>query len=339
MFNNFCLSSYLTFRYVVDSAQNWRSDINTISLDNSTGMVPVRTSSEVYDYVNGYINRIASNKNVCILLSGGIDSAILASFLPPKTPAITIRFKADGAVDESKQARLYTQRYDLDHYILDVDWVDYSNYVDDLMLHKGSPLHAVEVALYKAKLLSKRLNCDALIVGNGADSTFGGLDKLLSRDWQYDEFVKRYTFVDPWSALKFPVSMDEFFYKYKQDDSIDVLSFLKMVHGLGVVQAFENSLGSNIHAPYEDLLLDTKLDLEKIRSGESKYILREIFKIRYPELDIPTKIAFARPMDVWLEDWTGPKRPEFISNLNMNGFTGDQKWLIYCLERFMNINE
>ena len=66
---------------------------------------------------------------------------------------------------------------------------------------------------------------------------------------------------------------------------------------------------------------------------------RNIFKDIYKELDVPEKIPFSRPMDRWLSDWTGPKRSEFVDDLDMTKFTGDQKWLLYCLERFLDIHE
>ena len=38
----------------------------------------------------------------------------------------------------------------------------------------------------------------------------------------------------------------------------------------------------------------------------------------------------------WLESWKGPSRDEFWDNCSKN-MTGDQKWLLWCLENFLNI--
>lgn len=73
------------------------------------------------------------------------------------------------------------------------------------MKHKKAPLHPVEVGLYKAAVASQQDGINVLASGTGADTMFGGLDKLLSKDWTFDEFVKRYTFLDPIRALKRPV--------------------------------------------------------------------------------------------------------------------------------------
>jgi hypothetical protein len=179
------------------------------------------------------------------------------------------------------------------------------------------------------------------VLGNGADSTFGGLDRLLSREWTFDAFVERYTFVDPAAALRAPRSVRPVFEHYRRgDDGIDVVEFLKVVHGRGIVQAFANAVGAaQVHSvePYETLTLAAPLDLARIRAGESKYLLREVFRRLYPGWDLPPKIAFARPLGVWLRDWPGPTRPEFIAALDMQRFGGEQKWLLYCLDRFLQL--
>lgn len=340
MYNAYCLSSFLAFRYVVKDGISWKEGVSPvlpkIYKKNQTG---VATAEEI---VNHFKNQISITKNAGILLSAGIDSAILASFLPAGTKAYTIRFIAEGSVDESGGASAFADTMNLSHKVVNVYWEDYLKYSDNLMKWKKSPLHAIEVALHKAALTAKQDGIDQLIVGNGADSTFGGMDKLLSKDWTYEEFKKRYTFVDPSEVLKNFEDVDEVFRPYKKDDGIEVSAFLKTVHGVGIVQTFNNAIesaGCKVLTPYESLFLDALLDIERIRRGQSKYILREVFESRFPTFPIPEKIPFARPMDQWLSNWKGPSRSEFISNIDINKFTGDQKWIIYCLERFLNLFE
>ena len=64
-------------------------------------------------------------------------------------------------------------------------------------------------------------------MGNGADSTFGGMDKLLSRDWDYEAFVQRYTFIDPAAVLK----------KSKNPEAAK--AFLKYLQGADAMKIFE----------------------------------------------------------------------------------------------------
>jgi asparagine synthetase B (glutamine-hydrolysing) len=229
--------------------------------------------------------------------------------------------------------------------VVDVPWGFYEEALPELMRHKRAPLHPVEVGLYAAAKQARADGFDTLVVGIGADSTFGGLDKLLSRDWKFGQFVERYTFLDPSRALREPVDMRHVFEPYRRGASdIDVQGFLKVVHGLGIVQAFENALeagGCKMVCPFESIALDAPLDLARIRGGESKYLLRTVFRELFEGVEVPEKIAFARPMDVWLGRWDGPKREEFLPRSGADDWfarlTGEQRWLIYCLERFLNL--
>jgi hypothetical protein len=286
------------------------------------------------------VKPLLTRKDVGILLSGGMDSAILAALMPPATKAYTIRFIAEGAIDESPTARLYCQRYELDHRVIEVTWEDYLEHADTLMRNKKSTLHPVEVGLYKAATAAHQEGINTLVLGNGADSTFGGLDKLLSRDWSFEQFIERYTFVQPASALKEPVPVRKIYEPYGGGEFFDTTRFLKVVHGLGVIQAFDNAItsaGCRSAEPYERLVLDAPLDMDRIRGGDSKYLLRSLFDQLYPGLSIPEKIAFARPMDKWLKAWDGPLRSEFRSDIELSRFTGEQKWLLYCLNRFLGV--
>ena len=325
---------------MVDRKLSWAEGVMPawpeISVDTQ---IKVRQSKEILDALRNLTEQCCQEDGVGILLSGGIDSAILAALMPKGLPAYTIKFDAEGALDESETAKVYADHCGLEHHIVDVTWDDHQKHMDKLMLNKKSPLHAVEVGLFKAASIASEEGVKTLILGNGADSTFGGMDKLLSRDWTFDEFVKRYTFIEPSRVLKEPVSVIDEYEKYRRNNSIDTVSFLKTTHGIGIIQAFDNAIGSagcKTVEPYEHLVLDTELDMERIRNGQSKYFLRDIFKQLYPGLDVPEKIPFARPMDQWLKDWKGPTREEFLDDIDIDKFAGEQKWLIYCLERFLN---
>ncbi len=336
------MSSYLTFRYVVDPEASWAPGVTPglpeVSEDDQ---VVVSTSDEIHAALESLVAEAVSGVDeVGIFLSGGIDSAILAALLPSGTHAFSIRFVAEGAIDETVVAKRYAEAKGLDLHVVDVTWEDYLDMAPGLMRNKKSPLHAVEVGLFKAARAAADLGITTIMLGNGADSTFGGMDRLLSRDWSFDAFVKRYTFVDPASALVTPVSMLFEYEKYRKGDGIDVVAFLKRTHGIGIIQAFDNAIGAagcRSVEPFEKLRLGRELDLERIRAGEPKYLLQSIFKGLYPGIEPPRKVPFARPMDQWLDTWEGPRRPEFRPDLKIEEFTGDQRWLLWCLERFLDM--
>jgi asparagine synthetase B (glutamine-hydrolysing) len=339
--DDFCMSSYLAFRYVVSPEASWVPGIApTWPESHEKDPQGVSSVEQIDSFLKECLSGVVPSETG-LLLSSGIDSAIIAAYLPVGVKTYTIRFCAHGAVDESDRAFRFAELCGHEHQVVDVFWDDFERYSDVLMNYKKAPLHAIEVGLYKAALAAQADGLNELIVGNGADSTFGGMDKLLSKDWTFDEFVHRYTFIDPDKILKSSVDMQFEYEKYRMGDCVDVQSFLKTTHGVGIIQAFENAIhcaGCRVVAPFEDLFLDEPLDIPRIRSGESKYYLRQLFQQLFPqEKEVPEKIPFARPMDQWLGDWEGPSRGEFRDDIDLSSLTGDQKWLLYCLENFLNL--
>ena len=77
------------------------------------------------------------------------------------------------------------------------------------------------------------------------------------------------------------------------------------------------------------------LDLNRVRHGEPKYLIRQLYAMKYPDLPVPDKIPMPRPVDMIFRNWTGPTRPEFRPDIPMQQLTGNQKWQLWCAERFL----
>ena len=90
--------------------------------------------------------------------------------------------------------------------------------------------------------------------------------------------------------------------------------------------------------PYAYMKMGKPLDLNRVRSGDSKYYIRDLFRKRYPGRELPEKIAMPRAVDEWMADWQGPERDEFIPGC-IDGMTGKQKFQVFALERFLNLLE
>ena len=88
--------------------------------------------------------------------------------------------------------------------------------------------------------------------------------------------------------------------------------------------------------PYARQMMSIPLDLSRVRNGEPKYLIRELMAKRYPDIPVPNKNPMPRPVDAYFADWKGPSRKEFKPGLDMANFTGNQKWQLWCLERFLN---
>lgn len=76
------------------------------------------------------------------------------------------------------------------------------------------------------------------------------------------------------------------------------------------------------------------IDFIGIRSGDTKYIVRELFKELYLGGELPAKIPMSRPMNEWLAMWTGLARPVFLSHYTDN-MIGDPTWLVLALDWFL----
>jgi hypothetical protein len=207
------------------------------------------------------------------------------------------------------------------------------------MKHKNTPLHPIEPALY---MLAKQATSDGfkkLFNGKGADTNFGGLDKLMSRDWKFDDFVKRYNFVEPSEVLKNGYDVSYIYEPYRQGDDIDFMRFLREVHGECSVLVFENPIslaGCEMVEPFEFLNLVSGFDFERIRRGEPKYLLVELFEKIYKK-EAPRKVPFVRPVKEWFRDWSGPSNAVFRDDVDYGTFSGNQRFLIWSLDQFLQV--
>ena len=234
------------------------------------------------------------------------------------------------------------KKFKLNHSLIDISFEDYKKFTPIVMQRKGAPVHSIEPQIYKAALQAKKDGIDVMIIGDGADYVFGGMDKLLSKEWKVNEFMNRYLSLDPKKVLKNPSDLTDLFESYRKGDYIDLMSFMYGPITEESYGSYENALhAANMEYidPYEHLKMREKLDLNRVRNGESKYLIRELYKIKYPEIAVPEKIPMPRPVDYIFKDWEGPQRNEFRNDIPMEQLTGNQKWQLWCAELFLNIFE
>ena len=340
---DFCMSSYLAFRYIEKEDMDFYEGTHHKSIKTvpNEQRILVYTSSDIDREIGKQLEQFKDKKKG-ILLSGGMDSAIVASYLSG-SDAYTFRFLGgEYQKEELERAGYYAKCYGLDLHYVDIGWETVEKNLEHLMRAKCAPVHSIEPQIMQGALQAKADGIELMIIGDGSDYVFGGMDQLLSSDWSFDAFVRRYICTDPVEVLKEPVSMQYLFERYRQGDKIDFISFMDDV-------TTEESYGSYLNAfsaagmpyydPYERLKMAEPLDLQRIRNGEPKYLIRELFAMKYPDIPVPNKIPMPRPVDTYFADWKGPTRPEFKKDIDMSKFTGNQKWQMYCLEKFLEMNE
>ncbi|MBR1464220.1 MAG: hypothetical protein IJ604_12730 [Prevotella sp.] len=343
---DFCLSSYIAYRYIckpdVDFYEGMHHELFTpVAMSER---IPVGTAQEIDQMIQRQFDALyAKYESIGILLSGGMDSAILAAYLRKGSHAYT--FTAQGTevfnADEQR-ARHYCEKFGLVHHFVDISMDDYRQLTPTVMKAKCAPVHSIEPQIYKAAMAAKRDGVELMIVGESSDLIFGGMDQLLSKDWLFDDFVRRYTFLDPQMVLTHPVDVSGLFEKYRRGEHIDFMTFMDEVFSIESSSSYLNAFGvagMPYYDPYANLVMRDELDLERVRSGEPKYLIRNLYAIKYPEVPIPDKIPMPRPVDKVFKEWGGPQREEFRNDIPMQQLTGNQKWQLWCAEQFLQMNE
>ncbi|MFC1819256.1 asparagine synthase-related protein [Thermodesulfobacteriota bacterium] len=337
---DFCMSSFLSFRFVADSnrewAKSWYQEPRWSCADKP--QTNVRCADELTERLRQIVKEHIKGKKVGLLLSSGMDSAILAGMLPKGALAYTVNF--EGGYDEASPAKEYANKFELNHKIMEINWSHYLNHSRYLMTETKAPLHPVMIPLYLMAKQAKLDKLDLVISGCSADSRFLGLDKLLSQDWPVEEFAKRYTFVDPNLVLNDPVSMLPIYEKFRgEDGNISLKKFILETQNCDCFYDAVEAADMTLLNPFEFVTLSENLwdeNLKKLRNEKiGKPMIVEVFKKIYG-YDPPLKQAFPRPMNRFLENWSGPKRKEF-KKIDLSTLTGDQKYLIFSLEWFLKI--
>lgn len=337
---NYCMSSYLAFRYIEDEEKEFCEGFkhsNIKPLDYEQRII-VKNVDDIDIEIKKQMEKYASKRRG-ILLSGGMDSAIVASYMSG-SDAYTFRFLGgEFQKDELARAEYYASYYGLKLHYVDISWDTVTTHLDTCMNAKCAPVHSIEPQILQAALQAKSDGIEIMFVGESSDLIFGGMDGLLAKDWTFDEFVDRYVFTKPEDILNEPQDMIYLFERYRKENDIDFLSFMDDVFSIESSSSYMNAFGvadMPYYDPYAKLKMKDELDLCRVRNGEPKYLIRDLFKKKYPDIPVPDKIPMPRPVDEYFKDWEGPKRPEFRADIDIQKYTGNQRWQMWCLERFLN---
>ena len=341
---DFCLSSYIAFRYIWKEGMDFYPGFRHHNYEPipKEEQIPVVTSADIDREIQRQMDALYERyDHIGILLSGGMDSANLAAYLRPGSHAYT--FTSDTGVFDAdvERAAKYCRKFGLQHHLIDIDFDDFKRYTPIVMAAKDAPVHSIEPQIYKAAIQARKDGVEMVLVGESADLIFGGMDKLITPEWTFDAFVRRYTFLDPELVLSNPVSQAELYEPYRVGtDGIDVMRFMDEVFAIESSSSYLNAFGvarMPYYDPYARLVMAEPLDMQRVRNGEPKYLVRGLYAMKYPELEIPFKMPMPRPVDTIFKDWTGPTRKEFRKDIPMQELTGNQKWQLWCAEQFLNL--
>ena len=340
----FCMSSYLAFRYIERDDVDFYDRIKhrpIVRIPDSEKVL-VKNSDETDIAIQNVFDQLKGER-LGLLLSGGMDSATLASYMKG-CDAYTFRFLGgEFQKEELQRAERFAEYNHMTLHYVDINWEAVQKALPIVMQSKGAPVHSIEPQLYIAAKQAQKDGITRLIIGDGSDYVFGGMDKLLSKDWKYEEWKNRFIYLNPNNILKESGNWEYLFERYRIDETnVDWFTMNDVVSTEESYSSYENAFSAAqmpYTDPYDKLKLSEPLDLKRIRAGESKYVIRELYKKKYPDLPLPEKLPMPRPVDIYFKDWQGPTRPEFRRDIDMASLTGNQKWLLYCLEQFLNMHE
>lgn len=339
----YCMSSYMAFRYIEDENKDFYEGMKheCIKAVPDEQRILVHTSDDIDREIGKQMDMFKGRKKG-ILLSGGMDSAIVASYLGG-SHAYTFRFLGgEFQKEELARAEYYAKYYGLTLHYVDISWDTVISHLDEVMEKKNAPVHSIEPQILQAALQAKEDGVEMMFVGESSDLIFGGMDQLLAKDWTFEQFMNRYIFTKPEDVLAEPESMQYLFERYRQGEHVDFLSFMDDVFSIESSSSYLNAFAAAdmpYYDPYAKLKMADKLNLYRIRHGEPKYLIRSLMSKKYPEIPVPDKVTMPRPVDAYFAGWEGPKRHEFRMDMDMKQFSGNQKWQMYCLERFLNLHE
>lgn len=337
---DYCASSYLAFRYIenpnMEFSENMKhNNILPVSVDKK---ILVKTATDIGNAIKNQLKKF-KDKKCGILLSGGMDSAIVASYMNGGD-AYTFRFlNGDFQKEELARAKYYAKYYNLNLHYVDISWETVNKHVNACMKSKCAPVHSIEPQILQAALQAKNDGIEIMFIGESSDLVFGGMDKLLAKDWTKDEFEKRYIFLNPKDVLKNPIDISYVFNRYQENNKFNFMKFMDEIFAIESSSSYLNAFEiANLpyFDPYANLKMIDKLDLNRVRNGEPKYLIRELMANRYPEIPVPNKNPMPRPVDFYFENYKGPSNKIFKENLDMSKFSGNQKWQLWCLDKFLN---
>lgn len=184
MYKNVCKlqpAHKLTFRIkdkkIVQKKKYWKLHVNT-------GVSQTRKTEDVQEEFKYLIQKSIKDQMIAdvpvgTFLSGGVDSSIVtyeASRLHPDIEAFSIGF-CSKAYDESKYAKMMTEKYDLNLSLKILSHQDLMNVKGNLEKWYDEPFG--DTSAYPTYLVSKhaREKVTVVLTGDGGDELFGGYER------------------------------------------------------------------------------------------------------------------------------------------------------------------
>ena len=294
--------------------------------------VPVNHEQEILDYIQGALQKLPVSSGV--LLSGGLDSAILARFMPAGSMAYTIDYAEAGNRSEFREAAQFLAK-GVRHQQVLINRRQFFQAADDLVVRKRMPLVPHEAAVAIATQQARQDGVTHLVGGFGADTGFGGFSNYY-RNRRWEDFAAHMLpkYWNPAVVLNESGDVAWVARQYVEAGTVDVQNFLKEVGVEGnAVATTIQALGLTPVFPYADMRYGRRFDVGRIVSGDTKYLLKSLFRRLCPNHTPARKFPLHVPYNQWMMGYQ-PSRKEFKPTLKLQPDQGKRNALVYSLERY-----
>lgn len=342
-----CIREYLAFQH---TSMGWREGVHSRTYLEYTECPRTHKVTSGHDAVNALkkVSKVWTDNfdpsKIGILISSGIDSATVSKMLKPGSYAFFATYKERDTDPEIDRVREYCEINQLNLIVVDVSWEDYDAHVDFLMRIKKAPIHPCEIPVYLCCRKAQELGVEVVFSGWGADTHFGGMDKLLSRDWTLEDFKARYEYCPrlPGNNAILNNAYQPFLSNDGAFNTHDFLTFNYHVMTLRSFFYIPEMCGLLHVSAWGYLGLRNNLDLTRVRNCEPKYIIQETFNLLYKDsqLRVTEKLPFTRPTDIYMrlhfDDFEYNDILKSYIDEHICKLTSQQKWMVYILNRFLH---
>src|SRR5699024_9903046 len=125
----------------------------------------------------------------------------------------------------------------------------------------------------------------------------------------------------PYKVLKEWELVTEPFEKHVENGFINTYEFMNDIFRIESTGSYLNACSLaeiDFVAPFAMTYLAKDLDIDRVRVGENKYLIREVFEEIFKNFNVPEKLPMPRPVNEWFKNWKGPTRKEFWPNSTVN---------------------
>ncbi len=316
--------------------------------------------------------QMLSDVEVGILLSGGVDSAVIAALakkhIQGTIKAFTIGFEGDFEEDEIKDAEVTAALLGLDHHVKRISFHDFLGLIKECSRIVEEPLATTSMIpmYYLAQLAAEHVK--VVLTGQGADEPLGGYSRYRSE-------VLRTLIPAPLRSLAQPVALalgskneqllrgsksmgitDEItrflsVYEVFSKEEINRLIAVQDTFSTTAVHYYYNLLkcNSRIHSAEKMMALDTRMNLaDDLLNYTDKITMHFSLECRVPMLDLdlvhfmeslPLKAKLnGRQGKIIHKEYAKTLLPETIINRKKKGFQSPtNKWFREEMKTVMGI--